>query len=200
MPLDPTNTQPGYVAGRIIAVLDALETAVLGPSLEREICYRGWPATLGNPALAPRLAATRAPIWLRKLAQTDPDLAALYQARLADVIDLLGTQPLGADIQTRSWVQLGYYHQLTVDIQAGLRADQGSGHLTTSQVGETLGYTGDHAHKAAARWLHRAGIRPTGREAGRTGQNIYPREVVQAAIASRPGRGARTDRRTTEEK
>jgi len=40
----------------------------------------------------------------------------------------------------------------------------------------------------AGRLLHRAGIRPVGREPGRAGQNLFDAAQVQAALQARPGR------------
>lgn len=45
--------------------------------------------------------------------------------------------------------------------------------------------------RSASRALHRMGLRPVAGEPGRSGQNLYDADEVRAAIAARPGRGAR---------
>ena len=56
--------------------------------------------------------------------------------------------------------------------------------LTTAQVAELAGVkiTG------VGRLLHRAAIRPVGREPGRSGQNLYDAAQVKEALRARPGR------------
>lgn len=73
--------------------------------------------------------------------------------------------------------------------------------ITTYEVGVLLGYQGDRGRviSSARVWLSRRGIVAEGREAGREGQNLYPRARVEAAIEQAPGKGApgqpRTNRR-----
>lgn len=49
-----------------------------------------------------------------------------------------------------------------------------------------------HARRTLDRW----GIRPVAREAGRAGESVYRRDVVETAQASRSGSGTRTDLHT----
>jgi len=56
--------------------------------------------------------------------------------------------------------------------------------ITTTQAAELAGVKAAGVH----RLLHRAGIRPVGREPGRAGQNLYDAAQVQAAVQARPGR------------
>jgi len=62
-----------------------------------------------------------------------------------------------------------------------------------SRVAEYLGYSGTSATGSARKQLHRWGISPASRAPGRGGENLYPADQVQAAHASRPGQGRRTD-------
>jgi len=56
--------------------------------------------------------------------------------------------------------------------------------ITTTQAAEFAGVKPAGVH----RLLHRAGIRPVGREPGRSGQNLYDAAQVRAAVQARPGR------------
>jgi hypothetical protein len=60
---------------------------------------------------------------------------------------------------------------------------------STADVADRLGITPVGARKA----IERMGIKPTGRQPGRTGQNLYNAEAVIRAANNRPGRGTRTD-------
>lgn len=56
----------------------------------------------------------------------------------------------------------------------------------------------DHGSNGATRKeLVRRGIHPVSRQPGRGGMSLYARADVAAALATRPGRGARTDLATS---
>lgn len=57
------------------------------------------------------------------------------------------------------------------------------------QVAEFPGMAPNSADTRLREWR----IEAVGREASRTGQNLYPADAVRAAKAARPGQGARTD-------
>ncbi|MEU0940282.1 hypothetical protein [Embleya sp. NPDC005971] len=61
---------------------------------------------------------------------------------------------------------------------------------TITQAAEHLGA---RSTNTARRFLARAGIHATGRQPGRSGENLYDAQAVRDAQAARPGRGARTD-------
>lgn len=61
---------------------------------------------------------------------------------------------------------------------------------TTTEVAEYLGAT---SVRSVSKTLHRMGIRPIGRQPGRSGENLYDADEVRAQKAAMPGRGARTD-------
>lgn len=76
----------------------------------------------------------------------------------------------------------------TVDVQA----EQWS----TEKVREFLGAK---TIRSASRTLHRLGIAPVARQAGRSGMNLYDAKEVRAAVADRPGRGhARSSAKVTQ--
>lgn len=64
---------------------------------------------------------------------------------------------------------------------------------TLTRVAEYLGYQGASAAGSARKQLHRWGITAEGRAPGRGGESLFAADQVQAAHASRPGRGRRTD-------
>jgi hypothetical protein len=62
--------------------------------------------------------------------------------------------------------------------------------ITATEAAELMGVaTGRNARSQLDRW----GVRPIGRAAGRGGESLYDTAEVRDAIATRPGRGARTD-------
>lgn len=67
--------------------------------------------------------------------------------------------------------------------------------ITATEAADLLGVaSGRVARQTLARW----GVRPVGRAPGRGGESLYPRDVVEDALARRPGQGARTDLAATE--
>ncbi|MFG3051925.1 hypothetical protein ACGFZP_13370 [Kitasatospora sp. NPDC048239] len=61
---------------------------------------------------------------------------------------------------------------------------------TTEQVADRIGAS---SIKSASKTLHVWGITATGRQPGRSGQNLYSAELILNAMAARPGQGTRTD-------
>ncbi|MEU1071956.1 MULTISPECIES: hypothetical protein [unclassified Streptomyces] len=68
---------------------------------------------------------------------------------------------------------------------------------TITEVAEHLGYTGEPATAAgsARKALHRWGVKPIGRQPGRSGLSLYDAAEVQAAIDAAPGKGVGGGRR-----
>lgn len=60
---------------------------------------------------------------------------------------------------------------------------------TISQVADYLGYTGKSANGSARKQMSRWGLEAVGRAPGRGGESLFAADQVQAAHASRPGRG-----------
>ena len=65
----------------------------------------------------------------------------------------------------------------------------GGGHPELINTEEVRVMLGAATIRSASRTLHRMGIAPVAREAGRSGMNLYDAEEVRAAIVARPGRG-----------
>jgi len=191
MALDTNQTNPGYLCGRLLAALEALEAATL-PEKQRTVFYQLLPKLATSPGVAITAIATHSPNLLNKLANRDPAAAELHKNRIGDILSRITTPNIPVDLETRSWAALGYHHQEHADVAAGLRPDQDHP-ITTDEVADMLGYQGDSATKTAATWLARHGIKPIGRQPGRYGLNTYSYAEVLAAKQSAPGRGARTD-------
>lgn len=67
--------------------------------------------------------------------------------------------------------------------------------MSTEQVRELLRAK---TIRSASRTLHRLGIKPVARQAGRTGMNLYDAAQVRAAVANRPGRGRAASAKVTQ--
>lgn len=62
--------------------------------------------------------------------------------------------------------------------------------MTASEAAHVLKLaSGPDARRTLARW----GVAPVGRAPGRGGESLYDTDAVHAAVAARPGQGARTD-------
>ncbi|MER7050042.1 hypothetical protein [Streptomyces jumonjinensis] len=72
--------------------------------------------------------------------------------------------------------------------------DSDSGALwNLEQAGAYMGFTGPSAAQSAYRVLKRGGFTPAGRAPGRGGGSLYRPTQIITALATRPGRGRRTD-------
>lgn len=196
MPLDDANTDPAYLCGRLLSVLEAAELAATG---RRDWYYAKARVAAHDPMVAVTQGVNACPSWLTKIATRSGEEAARHVAdRIGALVDRIGSpdpHPVGPDATAAA--SLGYGHQEAADVRAGLRPDLRVD-VTTSEVAAMLGYTGEAAVRSAAKWLHRHGVRPVGREPGRIGQNLYDEAVVRSALDDAPGRGRRTDLARTE--
>ncbi len=194
MALDTAQDSPSYLAGRLLAILEALEAAVV-PEAERSVFYSLLPQVIQTPGLAVKAAATRMPAWIGKLAARDAAASELHRTRFVDLLGRIPTPHLPVDTESQSWASLGYHHQVSADVRAGLRPDQMLP-ITTAEVADLLGYQGPNAIKTASSWLSRHGIKPVGRDPGKGGSNRWSYTDVEAARAAAPGRGARAQGRS----
>lgn len=94
----------------------------------------------------------------------------------------------GTDVLRPDRYVLGYPQWRPETIEAFASRDREL--WTADRVAKELGLANSNN---AGGQLRRWGIPAEGREPGRTGQNLYPADLVKAAHAHRPGRGHRTD-------
>jgi CRISPR-associated protein Csd1 len=112
--LDPTNTDPGYVAGRLFAVLEQLQYDASDGKLNTTYGDRFFAGAVTNPRAAIVNGRRDANAWLRKLRRTKRGAAVRHEKRLDELVRLLdaGTGlPARTTLRQQSMFLLGYHHQ-----------------------------------------------------------------------------------------
>jgi hypothetical protein len=182
--LDETRNSPGYLLGRLFAILCDLEAATGNKHHSDTDLYGRLPTAIGNPTVVLNYVAQQRRFATR-LAQTSPAKADRFTTRITGLVERVG-QPgmLTGNTAEQSLFTIGYWHQVGADIET----------MPTSAVAELLGYTGANATNAARAELSRLGVEAIGRDA-QTGEKLWPITEVGEAVRRRPGQGARTDKR-----
>ncbi len=130
--LDPTNTDPAYVAGRLFAVLEATQRAAYPGEDEPNTSFfdRFFSGAVANPRIAAIQGGQLHAAWIRKIRTTaererTPDarrkrlgVAAALKTRLDELYTLFDAAALPARITTeaQSLFIVGYHHQRAHDL------------------------------------------------------------------------------------
>ena len=106
--LDPDNTNPAYRCGRLLAVLEEVQSAAIHTTTIVDRFY-------GTASTAPASVFGRlmrgAQPHLAKLERDNPGAYYALQQRLEDTLSGLDTFPLTLSLQDQGLFALGYYHQ-----------------------------------------------------------------------------------------
>ena len=112
--LDPTNAEPGYLCGRLLAVLEGAQRAVTD-NLNTTFVDRlyGAASTSPQPAFGRLLSVART--HLATLEKHDRDAYDAIQIQLEEVMSRLATFPKTLTLEQQGFFSLGYYHQRAHD-------------------------------------------------------------------------------------
>ncbi len=130
--LDPNQTDPAYLCGRLLAELDAIQYAALG-KLNAPLVDRYFGAASTAPATVFGLLLTSASkAHFPKLRKTNSRAYQALQNRLEEIINLLNAHsvdssppkpfPATLTLQEQGLFSVGYYHQRAADHKARLEA------------------------------------------------------------------------------
>ncbi|OLR92569.1 type I-C CRISPR-associated protein Cas8c/Csd1 [Actinokineospora bangkokensis] len=111
--LDPTNTDPFYVAGRVFAVLEAIQHAASDGKLNTTYGDRYFAGAITTPRAAIVNGRKDANAWLRKLRRSNPGAAVNNEKALDELFGLLDSTaiPGHASLPQQGQFLLGYHHQ-----------------------------------------------------------------------------------------
>jgi CRISPR-associated protein Csd1 len=121
--LEPQNTHPGYVCGRLLAVLESVQRAAL-PGVNTTITDRFFGTASSAPASVFGRLVRGAQAHLGKLRREKPRTYEALERRLEEVNALLGVYPKVLSLEEQGYFALGYYHQRATDRAAAIAHKQ----------------------------------------------------------------------------
>ena len=112
--LEPDNTEPAYLCGRLLAVLEALQRRAI-PGATATITDRFFGTASSAPASVFGRLVRGAQAHLGKLRKESPGTYGAYQEKLEGIHCRLSTYPPLLRLQDQGKFCLGYYHQRAAD-------------------------------------------------------------------------------------
>lgn len=110
--LNQTNTDPGYLLGRLFSVVENIQRAALGKQINATIRDRYYGAASATPASVFPLLLRNAQHHLSRLRKDKPGLAVNLEKEIGEIIDLLDTSfPRSLRIEAQGHFAIGYYQQ-----------------------------------------------------------------------------------------
>lgn len=110
--LDPTNTDPGYLLGRLFSTLENVQRAALGKQINATIRDRYYGAASATPASVFPVLLRNAQHHLSRVRKDKPGFAVNLEKEVGGIIDQLGpTFPRSLRIEAQGHFAIGYYHQ-----------------------------------------------------------------------------------------
>lgn len=110
--LDIENQDPGYLLGRLFAVLESIQSAALGASVNTTIRDRYYGAASATPASVFPVLLRNTQNHLSKVRKTKPGFSVNLEKQLGEIIGKIDSnfaKSLGLEAQGR--FAIGYYHQ-----------------------------------------------------------------------------------------
>lgn len=117
--LNPGETNPAYLCGRLLAVLDAIQRAALGPRNATIIDRFYGTASTAPASVFGRLLRGSQP-HLGRLRRTRPSAYIALERRMEEVMSGLPAFPRTLTMDQQGLFALGYYHQRAADAKARL--------------------------------------------------------------------------------
>ena len=112
MSLDTTNTDPGYLLGRLFSTLENVQRAALGKQINATIRDRYYGAASATPASVFPVLLRNAQHHLSRLRKDKPGFAVNLEKEVGGIIDQLDpTFPRSLRIEAQGHFAIGYYHQ-----------------------------------------------------------------------------------------
>jgi len=110
--LDIENRDPGYVLGRLFALLEYSQREALGGNINATIGDRYYGAASATPASIFPVLLRNLRHHLGKIRKDKPGLAIKLEKQIGEVVDLLNTgMPKSLRIEAQGRFAIGYYHQ-----------------------------------------------------------------------------------------
>lgn len=132
--LDPTRTDPAYLCGRLLAVLDAVQYAALRQT-NATVVDKFYGTASSAPASVFGTLLGNAQPHLARLRKERPGVYRALECRMEEVLDQLHVFPKTLTLPDQGLFALGYYHQRAADRRAAREAKERG----QADVAEVLG-------------------------------------------------------------
>jgi CRISPR-associated protein Csd1 len=112
--LDPDNTEPGYVLGRLFAAYASIQRAALGSNVNVTVTDKFYNTASATPRAAFPSLTRLSNHHLNRLYSEKPGLATILQGRLGEIYNLsspTGMYPATLSPAQQALFDIGYYHQ-----------------------------------------------------------------------------------------
>lgn len=110
--LDKQSTQPGYLLGRLFAVLERIQRSALGQQVNATIRDRYYGAASATPASIFPVLLRNTQNHMSKVRKDKPGLAVILERDVREIIEGLPAQfPRSLRIEDQGRFAIGYYHQ-----------------------------------------------------------------------------------------
>ena len=110
--LDKTNTDPGYLLGRLFAELESVQRNALGIDINATIRDRYYGAASATPAIVFPMLLRNAQHHLSRLRKDNRGLAITLESNIGQIVDGLGNAfPRSLRLEAQGHFAIGYYHQ-----------------------------------------------------------------------------------------
>lgn len=110
--LDTDNQDPGYLLGRLFAILESAQRAALGKAVNSTIRDRFYGSASATPASVFPVLLRNAQNHLGKVRKIKPGLAVTLEKQLSEVIDKVESSfPKNLGLEAQGRFAIGYYHQ-----------------------------------------------------------------------------------------
>ena len=133
--LDTENTNVAYIAGRIFAVLEKIQTAAQGKDLNAPIRSRFYSFATTSPAPAFGRLMKLAQAHLEKL--RNENFYTTYDKMLEDLFAKIQSFPLTFSLEEQGQFAIGYYHQRQASPSAKGTADSDKQNKNTTETRTT---------------------------------------------------------------
>ena len=112
--LDPTNTEPGYLLGRLFAIYESIQAAALGPGVNATIRDKYYSSASATPRAVYSVLNRMSASHLTKVRKNNPGLEYFFSRQIAELMALADPAtlfPSSLPIAQQALFAIGYYHQ-----------------------------------------------------------------------------------------